>query len=216
MTSFVLATDYRVADYDRWWTVMHGGREELAALGVRHLVVYRAVDDPSRVFVTVGLRSRERVQQLLTSPRWIHWFDTAGVEEIPPVFVGTPVAKIRYDEDGPDLGRRAWGVIVASVVRVADFDHYMKMVHEQRRRSIAAGMRKYWIYRAVDDGDEIMSLQEIETLARARAWLHYPEIAAEFYQEAGVGVYPPIFVGTMAQVVRLEKSDPESPSASPW
>jgi hypothetical protein len=206
MASLVMATDYRVRDYDHWWSVMQGGRDGLAAVGVRHYVVYRALDDPQRVFVTVGLNTREPLDRILASPSILAWFDSAGVEEIPPIFVGTSVEKHCYAEDPPDNDERSWpdaSVIVASVVRVSDFDTYRNHVHTARERSIAAGMRQFWIYRAVDDADEVMALQEIDTARHAQAWLRYPEAAAEFYRDAGVGVYPPVFVGTVAEVIDL-------------
>src|SRR6478672_8120305 len=49
--SLVLAADYRVPDFDRWWAAVTGELPRLPSLGAHHIVVYRSVDDASRVFV---------------------------------------------------------------------------------------------------------------------------------------------------------------------
>ena len=83
--SLVLAADYRVPDFDRWWARLTGDLPRLPSLGAHHVVVYRSLEDSSRVFVTLGVRER--------GP------STPGVEEIPQLFVGEVVEKF-------DLARR--------------------------------------------------------------------------------------------------------------
>ena len=48
------------------------------------------------------------------------------------------------------------------------------------RRFIAAGVRRVWIYRAFDDGHEVMILQELDTEEHAIAWVERPDAAAEW------------------------------------
>ena len=81
----VLAADYRVPDFDWWWAKLSGHIPRLMSLGAHHVVVYRALEDSSRVFVTFGVRERGPVDALLRSPRRSPGFDLAGVEEIPPL-----------------------------------------------------------------------------------------------------------------------------------
>jgi hypothetical protein len=209
--SFMLAADYRVADFDRWWDAMRRDRDDLATLGVHLLVVYRSAGDPRHVFVMAGLRTRERLDRVLSSPLLMEWFDRAGLENVPPVFVGTRVEAVRFGEGGrSDLppGLVPTGVVIARVVRLADYDRYLDVVHAQQRRLPAMGMRQFWIYRAVDDGDEVMSIQEVDSLEHAHAWLRRPESDAQIDSEPGVGVYPPIFVGTVAGVVEIDEIGP--------
>ncbi|MFY9929677.1 MAG: hypothetical protein WAK82_16860 [Streptosporangiaceae bacterium] len=92
--SLVLAADYRVPDFDRWWNRLRGDLPRLPGLGAHHVVVYRAIHDPDHVFVTIGAREREPVDALLRSPLLFAWFDSAGVTEIPPLFAGQIVEKI--------------------------------------------------------------------------------------------------------------------------
>src|SRR5947207_3070809 len=92
--SLVLAADYRVPDFDHWWARLTGDLPRLPSLGAHHIVVYRSLDDASRVFVTIGVRERGPVDALLRSPVMFSWFDSAGVEEIPPMFAGEVVEKL--------------------------------------------------------------------------------------------------------------------------
>src|SRR6266481_2057280 len=95
--SLVLAADYRVPDFDHWWAALAAG---LPGLGAHHVVVYRSLEDTSRVFVTIGFRERPPVDALLRSPLMFSWFDSAGVDELPPMFAGEVVEKF-------DLGSRS-------------------------------------------------------------------------------------------------------------
>jgi hypothetical protein len=92
--SLVLAADYRVPDFDHWWATLAGDLLRLPGVGAHHVVVYRSLQDASRVFVTIGVREREPVDALLRSPVMFSWFDSAGVEEIPPMFAGRLVQAI--------------------------------------------------------------------------------------------------------------------------
>ena len=114
--SFVLAADYRVPDFDHWWAAFTREVPRLPSLGARHIVVYRSLADASRVFVTIGFRERRPVDAVLRSPGMFSWFDAAGVEEFPPMFVGEVVEKLDLGAPGrragPDPGparRRAPG-----------------------------------------------------------------------------------------------------------
>ena len=203
MTALVLGCDFRVRDYQRWWDVVDGAREQLALAGVRHLVVYRAAADARRIFTTIGLQSREPVDRIMAAPEILTWFDLAGIDDVPPVFVGTLVDKLRYLDDAGGGTDWVTGEIVASIFRAADYSKYLDRVHASRQQFIDVGMRQFWIYRALDDDAEIMSLQEIDSHRHAEAWLDYPAAVDDFYREAGVGVYPPIFVGTIAEVIEI-------------
>ena len=67
----------------------------------------------------------------------------------------------------------------------------------------ASGVRRFWIYRALDDAAEVMILQEIATERQAEQWIRHPDAAAGFMAEAGVGAYPPLFVGRLVQAIEV-------------
>ena len=78
--ALVMACDYTVRDFDGWWRTTEGGRALLRRLGAHHFVVYRSVEEPNRIFVTLGLSSPELVHELLRSGEFLTWFDAAGVK----------------------------------------------------------------------------------------------------------------------------------------
>src|SRR5690349_6123277 len=115
--SLVLAADYRVPDFDHWWAGLAGDLPRLPGLGPHHVVVYRSLADASRVFVTIGVAGRGPVDILLRSPVMLSWFDSAGVDEIPPMFAGEVVEKLDLDpRAGPSATPGA--VIVAAIAPV--------------------------------------------------------------------------------------------------
>ena len=205
--SLVLAADYRVPDFDHWWARLTGDLPRLPSLGAHHIVVYRSLDDASRVFVTIGIREREPVDALLRSPLMFSWFDAAGVEEIPPMFVGQVVEKLDLAPETGEAAAAAVGpVIVAAIAPVGRLDGLDRMrasVHAAVPRLAASGVHRFWIYRALDDQAEVMILLQIATEAQAEQWIRHPGAAASFLAEAGAGAYPPLFVGRLVQVIEV-------------
>jgi hypothetical protein len=207
--SLVLAADYRVPDFDHWWAAIAGNLARLPGLGVHIVVVYRSLQDASRVFVTIGIRERGPVDALLRSPVMFSWFDSAGVDEIPPMFVGQVVEKLNLDPDTLEARPAATGtgspatVIVGAIAPVGQLDRLRASIHAAVPRLAASGVRRFWIYRALDDQAEVMVLQEIATERQAEQWIHHPDAAASFMAEAGVGAYPPLFVGRLVQTIKL-------------
>jgi len=217
--SLVLAADYRVPDFDHWWATLTGDLPRLPGLGAHHIVVYRSLDDANHVFVTIGVRERSPAAaggqaspaaaggQASTAALalMLSWFDSAGVEEIPPLFAGEVVEKLDLDPETGEPG----GVVVAAIAPVArlegaeGFDRLRASVHAAAARLAASGVRRFWIYRALDDQAEVMILQEIATERQAEQWIRHPDAAAGFMAAAGVGAYPPLFVGRLVQAIEV-------------
>jgi hypothetical protein len=198
--SRILASDFSVSNEAGIMERLAENNDSLARLGAHHLVVYRALHDDKRVFATLGLRDRGSIDKLLRSPSVMEWYDAAGVEEIPPMFAGDVVEKIELESSAPEDS----GIIVAAIAPVEDVAALLEKVRQSLRRFIAAGVRRVWIYRAFDDRQEVMILQELDTEEHAIAWVEHPDAAAEWMSGAGVGVYPPLFVGKLARVMELE------------
>ncbi len=78
---------------------------------------------------------------------------------------------------------------------VEDVSALMVKLHDGLDRFKRGGVRKIWVYRALDDGREVMILQEIEDEVAARQWIEHPDAAAEWMSNAGLGAYPTQFVG---------------------
>jgi hypothetical protein len=97
-------------------------------------------------------------------------------------------------------------VIVAAIAPVDQLegvDRLRARVHTAADRIAASGVRRFWIYRALDDAAEVMILQEIATERQAEQWIRHPDAAAGFMAEAGVGAYPPLFLGRLVQALEV-------------
>ena len=180
----VLACDYRVPDPEELW-------DKLARTSSRWIRSVRTTSsctprcgEPGRIFVTVGIHNGRPVEEVVRSPLVFAWFDLADVEEIPPVFAGEVLEKIDVGDREHDAAPT--GIIVAAIATVTDLPTVVENVHASLRRFGSAGVRKVWIYRAVDDRNEVMILQEIDSETSAADWIDDPDKSAEWMGTAGV------------------------------
>ena len=197
--SLVLATSYQVADFDRWWATIALDLPILKRLSAHHLVVYRSIEYDDRVFVTIGVHDRRPLPGLIGSPAILSWFDVAGVEEIPPIFAGQVIEKLSLVGDTAFHGGSP--VVVAGIVQIEDFDRFWSYVRADTERIADRGVTQYWAYRALDNPVEVMILQEIATEVQAKRWITGRENVEQWMSRAGVGVYPPLFVGRLIDVL---------------
>ncbi|MDY6871953.1 MAG: fatty-acid--CoA ligase [Actinomycetota bacterium] len=200
--SFILACDFRVDDPERMLTWLQTKKAGLNSIGAHHVVVYKSIWEPRRILTTIGIRHPRSVREVLRSPAIFEWFDIAGVDDIPPVFGGEVVEKI--DLDCPTSERQVAGVIVGAVAALDDMGALMVKLHDGLDRFREAGVRKVWAYQALDDGQEVMIVQEIGGEANARQWIDHPDVSAEWMWRAGLGAYPTLFVGKLAHVMAAD------------
>ncbi|WP_101946827.1 fatty-acid--CoA ligase [Mycobacterium sp. 3519A] len=197
----ILACDFRVDDVDRMWKWLNKHEEPLAAIGAHHVVLYTSIWEPGRVLVTIGIRRAGSIREVLRSPAIFEWFNISGADDIPPIFGGEVVEKIDLDGGSPEghIGR----VVVGVMASVDDVPTLMAKVHDGLDRFKSGGVRKIWVYQALDDGREVMILQEISDELSARAWIDHPDAAAEWMSSAGFGAYPTQFVGRFAHLMSI-------------
>jgi hypothetical protein len=198
--SHVLAAEYVAPDLEGLWSHMTSFELDLDQIGTRHVVVYSALREPNRVFVTVGIRHDQPVETVLRSPQVFDWFDAAGVTDLPPLFVGETLEKLQVCNIDEHAHSDHASVVVAAIVPVADVDLLVRQIHERVDRFHEAGVLKIWVYRALDSGTEVMVLQEIDTEEHAARWIDEPDASMSWIRNAGAGFYPPLFVGRMARV----------------
>ncbi|BBX63392.1 hypothetical protein MSAS_25660 [Mycobacterium saskatchewanense] len=199
--SMVIASDYRVPDPTRVWPLLERNKSALADIGAHHVLVYTSTHDHRRVLVMIGVHSREPIVELLRSRVFFDWFDAAGVEDIPAVFAGEIIDRFVAE---PLATSGAPGVVVAAIARVDDVSALVTEVRSAMDRFTAAGIRKTWVFHAFDDEDEVLILQEFADEDSARNWIDHPDAAAEWMSGAGVGAYPPLFVGRFFDMMRIE------------
>lgn len=199
--SLILACDFRVDDVDRLWNLFKRQKARLSDIGAHHVVLYTSIWEPGRVLTTIGIRQPRSIREVLQSPVIMQWFDALGIEDIPPIFGGEVVEKIDLYEPSPD--DVVAGVIVGAMAAVDDVSALMVKVHAGLDRFRQDGIRKVWVYRALDDGREVMILQEIDNELSARQWIDHPDAAAEWMSRAGFGAYPTQFVGRLAHLMSV-------------
>ena len=199
--SLVLTTDYRVPDPTRVWPLLQRRRDGLAALGAHHVFVYTSTTDPGRVLVSIALDTREPVAELLRSRAFFEWFDAVGVEDLPAVFAGELIERFDFVEDPAAAPP---GIVVVGITVVDDAEAFRVHVRQTRDAFSEAGIRRVRIFEAFDDPNEIMFLHELSDAETAERWLRRPDVAAEWVSDAGVGAYPPLFVGRLAHMLRIE------------
>jgi hypothetical protein len=197
--SMVIASDYRVADPEQVWPLLTRRRSALAGIGAHHVLLYTSTHDPGRVLVTIGVRSREPIVELLRSRVFFDWFDAVGVDDIPAVFAGEIVE--RFGSVGPS----APGVVVAAMSAVDDVPSLTHEIRSALPRFEAAGIRETRLFQAFDDSHEVMILQELDDENHARRWIEHPDTAAPWIDGAGVGAYPPVFVGKFVEMMRIDE-----------
>ena len=199
--SMVIASDYRVPDPTRVWPLLERNKAALSDIGAHHVLVYTSTHDYGRVLVMIGVHSREPIVELLRSRVFFDWFDAAGVEDIPAVFAGEIIDRfIPVPPATPEVP----GVVVAAIASVNDVTALTAEVGAAMDRFSAAGIRKTWVFQAFDDDHEVLILQEFTDEDGARQWIDHPDAAAQWMSGAGVGPYPPLFVGQLFDVMRIE------------
>ena len=176
----------------------------LVELGAHHVVVYGSSADPGRVLVTIGIRNSVPVAELLRSQIFLDWFDAMGVADLPAVFAGEMIEKFELAVLSNTV---VPGVLVAAVSAVRDVPRLLTRVRGALDHFSAAGIRNMWIFRAFDDDHEVMILQEIDDEEHARQWIAAPDSTAEWMRFTGTDVYPPLFVGKLLHVMRVEATD---------
>jgi hypothetical protein len=201
--SLILACDFRVDDVDRMWKWLKKHHDGLQSIGAHHVVLYTSIWEENRVLVTIGIRNPLSIRDFLRSPAIFEWFDISGADDIPPIFGGEVVEKIDLYAPSPEdrIGR----VVVGVMSSVADVSALMVKIHDGIDRFKRGGVRRIWVYRALDDGHEVMILQEIEDEVAARQWIDHPDAAAEWMSNAGLGAYPTQFVGRFAHLMSVDE-----------
>jgi hypothetical protein len=197
--SMVIASDYRVADPEQVWPLLTRRRSALAGIGAHHVLLYTSTHDHGRVLVTIGVRSREPIVELLRSRVFFDWFDAVGVDDIPAVFAGEVVERFG------SVAQSAPGVVVAAMSAVDDVPSLTHEIRGALPRFEAAGIRETRLFQAFDDSHEVMILQDLDDENHARRWIEHPDTAAPWIDGAGKGAYPPVFVGKFFDMMRIDE-----------
>jgi hypothetical protein len=202
--SLVLASDYRIPKPERVWPLLESRRDALARMGVHHALVYASTTDPGRVLVLLAIHQREPVLELMRSRVFFEWFDAVGVDDIPAVFAGELVERLDPVGESTPQAPEVMVSVVTSVDNVTNLvTHVRETVADLRK----AGVRRLLIFTAFDDAREVMMLFQIDDESHARHWVRDSELSTEWMGRAGIGVYPPVFIGKLRQTLRIDETD---------
>lgn len=197
----VLASVLKVPHYDRWESMLEAATDRMRELGVMRRWAYRSLIDPSEVFSGVLVSSAEQAMGMMRSLQMTDWITRTGVVDMPPFFVGSRVASFDLTE-----GQRVDGqFVVASIHTVRDFDRWMTMVDTDRPWMVEGGTRHVWLYRALDDPGEVMGMMSLQSEAAARSLLEGGLTRESWFDESGIDVHPPAFVGRRTQLVDYDE-----------
>jgi hypothetical protein len=202
--SLVLASDYRIPDPQRVSPFLERRKDALADMGAHHVLVYTSTSEPGRVMVLIAIHQKEPVLELLRSRVFFDWFDAVGVDDIPAVFAGELVERLDFFEESAPSAPE---VMVSVVTSVDDVTNLVTHVRETVADLRTAGVRTLLIFTAFDDAREVMMLFHVDDEAHARHWLRDSELSSEWMGRAGIGAYPPVFVGRLRQTLRVEEAD---------
>lgn len=205
--TYVFAAEFRVARSDRIRPVLEHHQDSLIDFGARYAFVYESIVEPGKVLVIIGVRTEQPLLDLLRSRYFFDWFDAVGVDNFPAVFAGETIERFDIGEP-PTPGTE---IVVAAVTPVGDVEDFMARVRESVDEFARAGIRRTLVYRAFDNPREVMFLQQLADQHKALDWVERSEIAAAWLAEAGVGAYPPVFVGRFVQAMRFVEASGTGP-----
>jgi hypothetical protein len=202
--SLVLASDYRVPEPGRVPPLLERKHDGLANLGAHHVLVYKSTVDPARVMVLMAIHTKETVIEVLRSRVFFDWFDAVGVQDIPAVFAGELVERLNLVEESTPSAPE---VMVSVVTAVEDVTNLITHVRETAADLRTGGVRSLLIFDAFDDAREVMMLFQLDDEDHARHWLRDSDLAIEWMGKAGMGAYPPVFIGRLQSVLRVPEAD---------
>lgn len=90
-------------------------------------------------------------------------------------------------------------VIVVAIHDVPDYGRWKQAFDRGMGVEAHTGMLRHRLFRAADDGDEICVEFDFDTVEHAEAFLGRAD--EEWLDDAGLTMYPPVFVGTRIEVV---------------
>jgi len=203
--SYVFAVEFTIADSERIGPVLERHQGSLIELGARYAFVYESIIEPGKVLVIIGIRSQQPLLDLLRSQYLFEWFDAVGVDDLPAVFAGEAVERFDIAEP-PPAGAE---LVVSAVIPVRDVDGFMARVRDSLDEFGAAGIRRTLVYRAFGNPKEVMFVQQLASEENAVQWVRHSKVASNWLAAAGVGAYPPVFLGRFVNAMRLdEPSEP--------
>ncbi len=200
----VVAAGYTVLDPQRWRKALDSQAQDLASRGVLNRWGYQSLANQDYVCAGVVVDTLAQALALLQDGEAARWLADAGVDEFPPFFVGRCVGSVEVGElpvvDRGTASTTFAGAakhIAVTIHSVSDFGRWLGAIRAAAATATLAdaGVRRIWIYRAVDDPTEFLTALELGSAELARAIPRVPMLEALLIDEIRVAYHPGVFVG---------------------
>ena len=87
-------------------------------------------------------------------------------------------------------------VYLVTIFPVEDYDDYAATLDRSADRFARLGVTRYWLYRATDDGREVMNVVQVPSTEQAKGFLRSPEVdVPRFLDSLTLEIYPTFFLG---------------------
>ncbi|SEO54599.1 DUF1330 domain-containing protein [Trujillonella endophytica] len=87
-------------------------------------------------------------------------------------------------------------VYLVTIFPVADYDEYTTQLDGSAEKFGRLGVTRQWLYRATDDGREVMNVFEFPSVEHAKAFLRSPDLdIPRFLDSMTLEIYPTFFLG---------------------
>ncbi len=85
---------------------------------------------------------------------------------------------------------------LVTIFPVEDYDDYAATLDRSAERFARLGVTRYWLYRATDDGREVMNVFQFPSADHAKRFLRSPEVdVPRFLDSLTLEIYPTFFLG---------------------
>jgi hypothetical protein len=99
-------------------------------------------------------------------------------------------------------------VYLVTIFPVPDYDDYAAQLDASAERFARLGATRQWLYRATDDGREVMNVFEFPSVEHAKAFLRSPDLdIPRFLDSMTLEIYPTFFLGEQT----LDRAFPPAP-----
>jgi hypothetical protein len=87
-------------------------------------------------------------------------------------------------------------VYLVTIFPVEDYDAYTASLDRAAGVFARLGVTRQWVYRATDDGREVMNVFELPTVEHAKRFLRSPDLdVPRFLDSLSLEIYPTFFLG---------------------
>ena len=97
-------------------------------------------------------------------------------------------------------------VYLVTIFPVEDYDAYAAQLEQSADRFARLDVTRYWLYRATDDGREVMNVFQFPSAEHAKRFLRSPEVdVPRFLDSLTLEIYPTFFLGEQTVSRELQR-----------